>query len=439
MQVNESPEVVNCPNCKEGVPKTLYCLNCGYPLYKTEQGKEEEPEEPVEAKAPEEIEPISEEKPVVEAATEATPTEVETEKPAIVEETEAKELSIDAVQPIEVSEEVEVEIEDEEEAPKVQEAPPAEELPTIEVETAAPEDPQAQSEDEAAPVIEVAEVKPVEDVVIEGAAEKVEAEAPSEVMVEVEAVPEEPAPPTPSLEVVVEKPEAESVMVEVPLVGTPPAPEPVEATDEAISAEPSPDLVKEAVEVSAEPVKPVEAVTYTPDPLTKEVMMSLAKSLALEIKLVRLFRDGKMKEETFARLFEKYADEAKLWIDKRGEMMGKLAAEIDGMQETYDKSAGELELLEIRKSIGDASEEEYAAKAPGYMWDVEHLDAETAGNRNETAYLEDLGKVTPPEELAALREMAGLQYNTLDALELEDEELLAGVKDSLYKAINILG
>ena len=436
MQVDESPEVVNCPNCKEGVPKTLYCLNCGYPLYKTEQGKEEEP---VEAKAPEEAEPVIEEKPIAEAATEATPTEAEAEKPAIVEEAEEKELSIDAVQPVEVSEEVEVEIEAEEEAPKTQEAPPAEELPTIEVETADPEEPQAQSESEAAPVIEVAEVKPVEDVVIEGATEKVEAEEPSEVKVEIEAVPEEPVPPTPSLEVVVEEPKAEPVVVEAPLVETPSAPEPVEATGEAISAEPSPDLVKEAVEVSAEAVKPVEAVTYTPDPLTKEVMLSLAKSLALEIKLLRLFRDGRMKEETFARLFEKYADEAKIWIGKREEMMGKLAAEIDEMQETYDKSAGELELLEIMKSIGDASEEEYAAKAPGYTWDVEHLDAEIADNRNEIAYLEDIRKVTPPEELAALREMAGLQYNTLDALQAEDEELLAGIKDSLYKAINVLG
>ena len=439
MQVDESPEVVNCPNCKEGVPKTLYCLNCGYPLYKTEQGKEDDPEEPAEAKAPEEVEPLSEEKPAVEAATEATPTEVEAEKPAIVEEAEAKELSVDAVQPVEVSEEVEVEIEAEEEAPKAQEAPPAEELPIIEVETAAPEDPQAPSESEAAPVVEVAEVKPVEDVVIEGAAEKVEAEAPSEVKVEAEAVPEEPAPPTPSLEVVVEEPKVEPVVVEAPLVETPLAPEPIDVTDEAISAEPSPDLVKEAVEVSAEAVKPVETVTYTPNPLTKEVMMSLAKSLALEIKLVRLFRDGKMKEETFARLFEKYADEAKLWIGKREEMMGKLAAEIDGMQETYDKSAGELELLEIRKFIGDASEEEYAAKAPGYTWDVEYLDAEIAGNRNEIAYLEDIGNMMPSEEFAALREMAGLQYNTLDAIQVEDEELLAGIKDCLYKAINVLG
>ena len=45
----------------------------------------------------------------------------------------------------------------------------------------------------------------------------------------------------------------------------------------------------------------------------------------------------------------------------------------------------------------------------------------------------------PPEELAALREMAGLQYNTLDAIQVEDEELLARIKDSLYKAITVLG
>ncbi len=425
MQVDESPEVVNCPNCKEGVPKTLYCLNCGYPLYKTEQGKEDDPEESVEAKAPEEAEPVSEEKPVVEAATEATPTEVEAEKPVIVEEAEAEELSVDAVQPVEASEDVEIETKTE--APKAQETPPAEELPTIEVETVAPAESQAQSEDEAVPVIEEAEVNTIEDAVIEGAAE------------EAEAMPEKPTPPTPSLEVVVEEPKTEPVVVEEPLVETPPAPEPVEATDEAISAEPSSDLVKEAVEVSTEAVKPVEAVTYTPDPLTKEVMMSLAKSLALEIKLVKLFRDGKMKEETFARLFEKYADKAKLWIDKREEMVGKLAAEIDGMQETYDKSAGDLELLEIRKFIGDASEEEYVAKASGYTWDVEHLDEEIAGNRNEVAYLEDLGNVMPPEELSALREMAGLQYNTLDAIQVEDEELLAKIKDTLYRAINALG
>ena len=37
MQEDLKTEVILCPNCKEEVPKTLYCLNCGYPLYKVEQ------------------------------------------------------------------------------------------------------------------------------------------------------------------------------------------------------------------------------------------------------------------------------------------------------------------------------------------------------------------------------------------------------------------
>ena len=41
MASGASGESVQCPNCKEDVPKTLYCLNCGFPLYKEEQVKEE--------------------------------------------------------------------------------------------------------------------------------------------------------------------------------------------------------------------------------------------------------------------------------------------------------------------------------------------------------------------------------------------------------------
>ncbi len=38
-------KMVYCPNCKEQVPKSLYCLRCGYPLYtlkEEERGENEE-------------------------------------------------------------------------------------------------------------------------------------------------------------------------------------------------------------------------------------------------------------------------------------------------------------------------------------------------------------------------------------------------------------
>jgi hypothetical protein len=52
-------EVVLCPNCEEEVPKTLYCLNCGYPLYKLEleQAEPEESEAIEVEETPEEVEP----------------------------------------------------------------------------------------------------------------------------------------------------------------------------------------------------------------------------------------------------------------------------------------------------------------------------------------------------------------------------------------------
>ena len=48
MEVESTGDLVRCPSCHEMVPKTLYCLNCGYPLYKVEfeeEGSTEEGEE----------------------------------------------------------------------------------------------------------------------------------------------------------------------------------------------------------------------------------------------------------------------------------------------------------------------------------------------------------------------------------------------------------
>ena len=44
MEVESTGDLVRCPSCHEMVPKTLYCLNCGYPLYKVEFEEEAEEE-----------------------------------------------------------------------------------------------------------------------------------------------------------------------------------------------------------------------------------------------------------------------------------------------------------------------------------------------------------------------------------------------------------
>ena len=62
MEVESTADLVRCPSCHEMVPKTLYCLNCGYPLYKVEfEEGAEEAEGEAEAERGEEAEETEEE------------------------------------------------------------------------------------------------------------------------------------------------------------------------------------------------------------------------------------------------------------------------------------------------------------------------------------------------------------------------------------------
>ena len=168
MQTELKPEVVLCPNCKEDVPKTLYCLNCGYPLYKMdvlEKAKKEEPaeedEEVVIEVAPEpfSLEPLKELAEIM--PIEAKPEEPEVVEDAPVEMTEIQAeviptdlaLVIDEVTDIEAVAKVEVTVEDVvEHAVKAFQLEPEPVEEVVEV-----------VEEEAAEVIEVEEVVIVEE------------------------------------------------------------------------------------------------------------------------------------------------------------------------------------------------------------------------------------------------------------------------------------
>ncbi len=179
--------------------------------------------------------------------------------------------------------------------------------------------------------------------------------------------------------------------------------------------------------------------TFTPDPLTKDLMENLAKNISLKLKLVKLYRDGAVKEEMFTKLFERYAFEGKIWSSRREEILKKLTSEIEEMEDTYGTASEALELLEVRKSIGEASEGEYMAKAPAYRWDIDNFDNEMNEKRNKTAYLENISNALTNDELKELRELASVQYNTLESLQLSKDEFITSIKDNLYESIKILG
>ena len=203
MQTELKPEVVLCPNCKEDVPKTLYCLNCGYPLYKMdvlEKAKKEEPaeedEEVVIEVAPEpfSLEPLKE-------LAEIMPIETKPEEPEVVEDAPVEmteiqaeviptdlALVIDEVTDIEAVAKVEVTVEDVvEHAVKAFQLEPEPVEEVVEV-----------VEEEAAEVIEVEEV-----VIVEEPEPEVE-EADEEPFVEVVAEAEPSFEPDPVIREVME-------------------------------------------------------------------------------------------------------------------------------------------------------------------------------------------------------------------------------------------
>jgi hypothetical protein len=374
MASGASGEVVHCPNCKEDVPKTLYCLNCGFPLYKEEQPKEEAK---VETEAKPESDPLK-------------PTD---EDAVIIVDDEEEEMKLEPKAETSAEPEVKMEV------------APVEAITT-------PPEPEVK-EQETAPTL------------LPEVSEKIDEPAPVVVMEEA---------PSPIVEAAT--PEPVKVVTPTDPASTPvEESKPVEAPKEVLSTGSEPTEI-EAVEVAEEYHAPN---TFVPDPLTKDLMENLVKSISLKIKLVKLYRDGVVKEETFIKLFEGYAAEGKIWYSRREELLKKLSAEIEEMEEAYATASEALELLEVRKSIGEASTGEYEVKAPAYRWDIGNFETVIGEKKNRIAYLENVSIAITDAELQELKKLASIQYNTLESLQLSKDEVLAQIKDSLYEAIKTLG
>jgi len=362
MQTGLQAEVLLCPNCKEEVPKTLYCLNCGYPLYKIEldQPKEdvkvvvdEEAPEPVEDVPVAELETIEDVVIMVEELAELT--EVVEAKPEIEVET------VEDVVPVEITEFV------------AEADPEVEPVPDV-------------VEEEAEPIVDVTEpvAEEVLEISVDESVESVEA----------------------SVFDVVEGPEIEDV---------------------------------ERVEPVAEIVIELEP-SYEPDPVIRNVMENFAKNISMKIRLVGLLRDGGVKSEIFEKLFESYLARGELLMNSRSEMLERVRYDLDSMEKALNEARVGLEELEIRRAISDVSEEEYAAKSPGFEWDIRQYK-DDVGKKAEIAYLEDISRVMSKEEIAELIETGEGCYEIVDGFVESGKigsETAARVKISLEEALSCL-
>jgi hypothetical protein len=361
-------EVIHCPNCSEDVPKTLYCLNCGYPLYKIEQEQKASDERAQEIEVP---------------------------------DTSAVDTDVDMSVEIEPSPEVEIgTIEDELET-------------TIDVDE--PEEMETELE----------EIR--EEIVVEPEMEySVDFEEPLEKGEEI--IEEDVEEVTESIvtEPILEEETKEEPPTEAPEPSTYETPSTIPVTRESVT----PDYEGE------EPIMEETSIEFAPDPLTKEVMENLAKNITLKIRLVRLLKDGQVKEETFKKLFDSYVEQGRIWISRRDETLKRFKADIQRMEENLVNARKDYELLEIRKSIGDADEKEYEVKAPAYKWDIEHLDKEIQNRKAGIAYVSNLKNLVPDEEVDELKEMSSTDYSQIDEIEEVTEEARSRIKESLAEAYN---
>jgi hypothetical protein len=413
-----SSEVVHCPNCNEDVPKTLYCLNCGYPLYKIEQEEKAEVQPGAE---PEALEVVAPEEPEIDMSIEIK----QTEETYVLEEPEPEteqglELEPELPEP-EPELEPEIEIETTiqvEEVVAEEEAPPEQAEPTIHVEE--PEEPVEQVMEE-----KPEEAEPVLDM-------ETEADTLIEEELEMEAEPEEEA---------VEEPHVEELEVEEPVVKETEIEEeilqPIVEEKPTIMEPEESEKITDFMEEEPELMETIR-LEFAPDPLTKEVMENLAKNITLKIRLVRLLRDGQVKEETFKKLFDSYVEQGRIWVSRRDDTVRRFKADIERMDESLIAARKDFELLEIRKHIGDANDDEYKVKAPAYNWDIEHLDEEIKNRKGGILYVANLRKLVPEEEIVELEKMAETDYGELDKIEEITADTIAKMKETLAESLNIL-
>lgn len=430
-----SSEVVHCPNCNEDVPKTLYCLNCGYPLYKIEQ--EEKAEVQPEAE-PEALEVVISEEPEVDMSIEIE----QPEETFVLEEPEPETKPEPELEPELAEPEPDLEPEPE---PELEPEPEPEPEPEIEIETTIEvEEVVAEEEtlEQVEPEIHVEEIKeePIEPEMEEELVEAepvLDMETEADIFVEEEELELEPEPEGEAIEEpIMEGLETEEPVVEEPEIeGEAPLPE---VEEEQVIMEPEkPEKIVEFMEEEPDLMEAIR-LDFAPDPLTKEVMDNLAKNITLKIRLVRLLRDGQVKEETFKKLFDSYVDQGRIWVSRRDDTVRRFKADIERMDESLITARKDFELLEIRRNIGDADDEEYKVKAPAYNWDIEHLDVEIKNRKGGVLYVANLRKLVPEEEIIELEKMADTDYGELDKIENITADTIAKMKETLAESINIL-
>ena len=213
--------------------------------------------------------------------------------------------------------------------------------------------------------------------------------------------------------------------------------------------EPEEIEIPEVIEAQEEPVEePITkraaelASTFESDSIARarEVMENLIKVVSLKLWLVNMLQQGKVREEQFNSIFDGYLTRFELSMDSRKEML-KRARDLDSIERALNEASVNLAELEMKKTIGDISDEEYQVKAPAFKWDISKHEEEIAVRKREIAFLEDLTLVTSMEKITRMKKMAENCYGVMESLEKScniSSETAKKVKMSLEETLACL-
>lgn len=176
---------------------------------------------------------------------------------------------------------------------------------------------------------------------------------------------------------------------------------------------------------------------FSPDKYTLETVQKIAKNVKYESYLVHLLKEGDITKESFVGLFSGMAEETHRLIQRRGELISEVEDTLKGHREIVEKAQQGMKLLDIRRSIEDASEEEYTVKAAALNWDIDHYHSKMSEEEQKATYLKNLGRLLEHSELEKLLSYVDNNVEIITKLNV-NEDLKGKIKNSLGEVLTLL-
>ena len=379
-------KLINCPNCKQEVPETIYCLRCGFPIYgmkQLEQSKAESNEEPLE-----------DPRTIPELEISGSKLEESEKLDDKILEMEEFPVESEIIEP--VLEEYNLSGE-----ARLSKLMSDIEYPPVEL--------------ELLPISDITELLPAPDKQV----------LLPEISLEIHdkiVVIEKPVIIQDVKILVDDYPEVENEHVEdLPVPAQVPFNEPIANVT----------IGEESEEMHGE---------YMPEPATQELLKDLMNSISLKLWAVDLLTKERAKEDHFINLYEGYKNRYDRCMSQRNKMLEK-AKDLEPLEKELDTARVGIGELEIRKALGDLRKGEYEAKVPAYTWDIQYYESELAKRNGEIAYLENPAKLLPSNEVEKLKDLAQRNNDSLNQLEADEKISVSSaemVRNDLQKDLGFL-